>query len=56
VCYTQWPCRAIYLISTIYIYDKLVIGKGKIENKSIFNVHHVVVVKEKKIRIFQKNL
>jgi len=37
---------AINLISTIDIYDKLVIARGKNKNKNISNVHHVVV-KEK---------
>jgi hypothetical protein len=30
-----------------YIYDKLVIARGKIKNIIYFNVHHHVVVKEK---------
>jgi hypothetical protein len=36
------------------MHDKLVIGKGKIENKSIFNVHHVVVKEKKKLGFFKK--
>jgi hypothetical protein len=37
---------AINLISTIDIYDKLAIARGKVKIKSIFYVH-CVVVKEK---------
>jgi hypothetical protein len=37
---------AINLISTIDIYDKLVIARDKLKIKSISNVHHVLV-KEK---------
>jgi hypothetical protein len=37
---------AINLISTIDIYDKLVITNGKIKKLIYFNVHHVIV-KEK---------
>jgi hypothetical protein len=34
---------AVNLISTIDIYDKLVIASGKKKKEIYFNVHHVVV-------------
>ncbi len=39
---------AINLISTIDMYDKFVITRGKIKKQIYFNVHHHVIVKEKK--------
>jgi hypothetical protein len=37
---------AINLVSTIYIYDKLAIGRGKIENK--FILRYIMFLKNKK--------